>query len=131
MRPTFDEKDSEILTARKNAFNTQREVINRPMVGDYIRFSDGTFARFTHDWNDSLQTTVYRSDHPCLGDSSFYLGEGYASFSGSLAPSIPLANIKPTDAWKDASFWFFHHNWATAHNGVHFTMPVKIYELID
>ena len=132
MKPASDDRDYEIKSIRERELNARRNRENRPMLGDYLRFPDGTLARFTHDWDDSLQTTVYRKDHPCLGDSSFYLGnEGCVSFSGSRAPSIPLEKINPTNDWIDASFWFFHNNFATAHNGVTCTFPVKVWDLLD
>lgn len=98
------------------------------MIGDYLRLTNGELVRITHSWDDSVQTTV-GANHPCSGDMSFFLGETCVSFSGSLAPSISLNDIEYTPEWKDASFWFFHHNEVKAHNAVYFQIPVKVWQV--
>jgi hypothetical protein len=84
--------------------------------------------RFTHDWGDSIQTTV-GAKHPCHGDASFYLSDGYASFSGSLDPAINKARLRDTGEMLEGSFWFFHHNFAGAGRGVYFRIPCRVFEL--
>jgi hypothetical protein len=124
MRPEFDAVDAEILNKRELAFNK----VSGPRVGDFLRTPEG-FLRFTHDWGDSIQTTV-RPSHPCHGDESFYLSDGCASFSGSLDSAIPKEQLRDTDEKQDGSFWFFHHDFAQAHNGVHFTIACRVFECV-
>lgn len=122
MRPQFDAKDAEILAVRETAFNQ----VTGPRVGDFLKTADG-FLRFTHDWGESIQTTV-GPKHPCHGDSSFYLGNGFADFSGSLDRAIDKTLLRDTGETMEGSFWFFHHNHACAENGVYFRMACRVFE---
>jgi len=124
MRPEFDARDAEILAKREQLFNRQQG----PRVGDFLRVADG-IRRFTHDWGDGIQTTVGKN-HPCNGDSSFYLGEGYASFSGSLDPAIEKTKLRDTGETLEGSFWFFHHDFWGADCGVNFKIPCRVFELV-
>ena len=127
MRPEFDDRDAEILAQREQEFNQ----LAGPRVGDFLKVTDDSYLRFTHDWDDSIQTTV-RPKHPCYGDASFYLGgDGYVSFSGSLDHAIPKNTLRDTGAMLDGSFWFFHHNHSGAERGVYFKMPCRVFELIS
>lgn len=120
----LDNEDLKIQTYR----NQQRAKISGPRVGDYIKMLDGSLRRFTHDWGDGLQTTVGQN-HPCNGDESFYLCDnGALSFSGSLDPSIDLSKIADTGKTKIGNCWFFHRDYATAHNGVHAEVDCRIYK---
>jgi len=116
MRPTFDDRDATIKARRLAAWNTR----NGPRVGDFVIMPDLTYQRFSHDWGDSIQTSE---------GGSFYLGEGYASFSGGLNPSVPKSRLVLTDEIREGSFWFFHHDFMRAHNGVYFTAPCRVYRL--
>jgi hypothetical protein len=119
----FDERDAEILARREAEFN----LANGPRVGDFLRVAGG-MLRFTHDWDDSLQTTVGK-DHPCCGDASFYLGnDGYVSFSGSLDPSIDKTELFDTGEKQKGGFWFFHHDFQGAHRGVQCEMNCRVFE---
>jgi hypothetical protein len=118
----LDDRDQAILDARVKEWNQ----IRKPRVGDFIKMLDGTVRRFTHDWDDGLQTTMGTA--PCNGDQSFYFGGSFVSFSGSLDSTIPNECIKPRHEMRDGPFWFFHHDMAMAHNGVGFTVPCRIYE---
>ena len=118
----LDETDSALINSRIKVWNGRLG----PRVGDYIRMADGSLRRFTHQWDDGLQTTV-RPEHPCNGDSSFYFAGEYMSFSGSLAPTIPADKISPTDEIMNGSCWIFHHDYATAHNAVYTTIPCRVY----
>src|SRR5271157_4667496 len=124
MRPEFDAVDAEILREREVSFNE----MEGPRVGDFLRTPEG-FLRFTHDWNDTIQTTV-RASHPCYGDASFYLSDGHVSFSGSLDSGIAKDTLKDTEEKQDGSFWFFHHNSFEAHNGVYFKIACRVFEKV-
>ncbi len=125
MKPEFDSVDAEILAVREKSFNE----MSGPRVGDFLRTPEG-FLRFTHDWGESIQTTV-RPTHPCNGDASFYLSDGNVSFSGSLDSSIDKKLLKDTGEKQDGSFWFFHHNAFEAHNGVYFRIPCRVFEMVQ
>lgn len=121
----FDGKDAEILAERIAEWGK----IAGPRVGDFCELADGTVRRFTHDWGDSLQTTC-GTGHPCAGDVSFYFGKGYMSFSGSLDSSIPKEQFSSVNEMREGSAWFFHHDWAKAHNGVYFKVPCRVYRQV-
>ena len=90
-----------------------------PLVGDFVKMPDGKIERFSYDWGDSLQT--------CECGSFYLYKSGNVSMSGALNPSIPLNQIVVIPEQMEGSFWAFHHNHATAHNGVYFKIPVKVW----
>lgn len=114
----ISDKDHAILAARVAAYNQY----DGPRVGDFIRFSDGMLHRFSHHWGDSIQTS--RADY----DVSFYLGEDYISFSGSLNPAIDIEDIHATPEIKLGSVWFFHNGYVAAHSAVYAQVPFRVYE---
>lgn len=109
-------RDEEILAARRAALDE----VTGPRIGDYVVFTDGVTRRFAHDWgtDNGIQT--------CDG-GSFYLGDGYVSMSGSLYGKIPHSSLTLTEQVHDGSVWFFHEDWAKAHNAVHVKIPFRIY----
>lgn len=117
--PEFDTKDAEILAQYQASWNDREG----PRVGDFVRMVDGELRRFTHEWNDGIQTTW-------KGQSgSFYLGNGYASYSGGLESAIARSKLRDTGETREGAFWFFHHNHARAHNGVYFKIPCRVFEV--
>jgi len=111
----LDARDQAILTERTELFS-KREV---PSVGDYVIFANGITRRISYDWKDAVQTS---------DGGSFYLcSSGAMSFSGSLYRSIPVETLTLTDETKSGSCWFFHHNYAMAHNGVYVTVPCRVW----
>ena len=119
MRPQIDERDKGILAER---FGRYLE-IDGARVGDWVEMLDGTTRRFTHDWGDGLQVTS--GAYP--GDSSFYFGRGYVSYSGGLDPAIPRARLVDTGTLKQGAIWFFHHDSHRAHNGVYTTALFRVF----
>jgi len=118
----LDERDRDILFKRVQ----ERDEIEGPKVGDFVRFPDGRLERFTYDWDDAIQTTMKG-----FGEGSFYLHEnGGSSYSGGLDPAIPKECLTKLPEIKDGRFWFFHHNYATAHNGVDVMVPCRVYGYI-
>ncbi len=115
----FDNRDGDMLHQRIMA----RDTTNGPRIGDYVNMPDGSLRRFTHDWGDTIQTTT-----PKFGYGSYYLGTGYSSYSGALDPGIPKSGLKDTGNPRDGAFWFFHHDYMTAHNGVDFTIPCRVFQ---
>lgn len=122
----LDEKDRKLyLTIRENWGNTPGV-----RVGDFLKVAENEYLRFTHDWNDSIQTTCEKG-HPCSRDTSFYASStGRLSFSGSLASAIPKNTLIETNEIKDGSIWFFHHNESKANNSVKTSLPCRVYTQI-
>lgn len=124
--PNFDATDAGILQTKQESFNR----VEGPRVGDFLKIAPDTFLRFTYDWNDTIQTTD-RPQSSAYGCGSFYLGNGYADYSGSLDSGIDKSLLRDTGETMDGSFWFFHHNWQQAHNGVDFTIPCRVFEKVS
>lgn len=106
---------------------TLRDGQTGPRVGDYVLFPDdmprdGLYERYieriSHDWGDGVQTSP---------GGSWYLGDGFASFSGSLNSTIPKARLEDTGETKLGSFWFFKGDYARAHNGVDVMASCRVY----
>lgn len=121
-RPNFDDIDQRIKSTRVGRWNDR----SGPRVGDYARMPDGTLRRFTHDWDHSIQTT----SNSFPEDASFYFADNYCSFSGSHGDNIKKTRIKDSGEVKEGRVWFFHHDQHCAHNGVHTTIPCRIYEIL-
>ena len=115
--PTLDERDDTLIENRRQAYESRPATL--PRVGEYVRMLDGTLQRFSYIWPDGAQTSH---------GGSWYLGNGGSSFSGSLNPIVPFERLRLTNGRKGARFWVFHHDQWTAHNGVDFTIPVRIWE---
>lgn len=49
------------------------------------------------------------------------------SYSGSLFDAIDSDTMTLTDETADVSAWFFHHEWACAHNGVNVKARVRVW----
>jgi hypothetical protein len=126
LNPDLDPLDLKLMQERARTW--QRASACGPMVGDFVDMPDGSRRRFTHDWGDSIQTTCGPA-HPCSNDQSFYLGEGFASFSGSLDPAIRKCKLAPAGEYAVGRFWFFHHEQARAHNGVKVSMFCKVWRV--
>jgi hypothetical protein len=58
---------------------------------------------------------------------SFYLGQSYVSFSGSLNQGVEPQTLTDTGRRMLGSVWFFHHDHRMAHNGVDTEIPFRIY----
>ena len=114
--------DNEEILAHRVALRSAR-FAEGPQVGDFLLMPDGTERRVAHDWgkDTGLQPT---SGGP---GGSFYLGDGYASFSGSLDPIVPHAGLVDTGRTKPGRFWFFSRNYARANNGIDVEAPCGVY----
>jgi hypothetical protein len=117
MRPEFDARDKEILQKRQVGFDR----CEGARVGDFVYFPDGSLHRFTHDWDEDLQTVK-------VGEGSFYLGAGYVEYSGGLDPAIPRRGLTLLPESREGTCWFFHHNHARAHNGVSVTVNFRVFQ---
>lgn len=120
---TFDHIDESIRQLRLAAWRAR----TGPRVGDYVEMLDGTLRRFTHDWDDEIQTT---SGFQAQDASFYFTSTGHCSFSGSLDPSIPKARLVETEQSKEGRVWFFHHDHAGASRGVHCSIPCRVYRQV-
>lgn len=108
------ERDLDILDARTKALND----VAGPRVGDYVEFP-GETRRISHIRDgESFQTSQ---------GGSYYLGDGWVSFSGGLFTSAPLASLTDTGRRHDGSVWFFHNDWATAGGGVDVIVAFRVF----
>lgn len=115
----FDERDAGIVQERMATLN----MIEGPRVGDHVDFADGTHRRISYIWpgEDGEAGSVQTSD-----GGSYYLGHGYVSMSGSLFTGVKPETLTPTGT-RPGAVWIFHHDFVTAHNGVHTRMPFRVY----
>jgi hypothetical protein len=80
--------------------------------------ADGAIRRISYVWPDGCQTS---------DGGSWYLGSTYMSFSGSLYSPIAPELLTDSGETQLARAWFFHHDWAQAHNGVDVYVNVRVY----
>lgn len=118
----LDVRDAELLARRVEALS----FVAGPRVGDFVRFVCGTVRRVSFvtpvEWLpecDAVQTSE---------GGSFYLGDGYTSFSGGLFPGVPRSSLLLTAEVRYGSVWFFSHDYAMRDNGVDASMPFRVYE---
>ena len=121
----LDERDRQIVWERRHS----TELTEGPRVGDYVDFADGITRRVSHvwdvaDWGDTAG--VQTSD-----GGSFYLGNGYVSFSGGLYRSVNMGTLTDTGEVRPGRVWIFHHDWAMADNGVDVTIPFRVYRCTE
>jgi hypothetical protein len=119
---TLDAKNYAIVEKRLQ----RRASLASPVVGDFVQMLDGSLERFSHDWNDSIQTTDGK-----FGSSFYLLDNGDASFSGGLNSAIMKNRIVDTLEAEHASFWIFKDDISGAHRGLYFFMPVKVWKYCE
>lgn len=110
----LDERDATILADRM----VQLNAVEGFRCGDWVIFADGVTRRISYIWDDGPQTSA---------GGTYFLGHGYVSMSGGLYPHVPKATLTLTDERRDAWVWFFHHDFATAHNGVDVMAEFRVY----
>jgi len=112
----LDTLNANILAARQ----AKLDDATSPVCGDYVVFADGVTRRISHVWDDGVQT----SD---AGRGSWYLGDGYVSFSGSLYHLVRTETLTRTDEQRAGRCWFFKDNWMEAHNGIDVVARFRVY----
>jgi hypothetical protein len=119
----LDDRNQQILAERKFQWNLRDDALHGPRVGDHVIHADGSEGRFTHDWDDDIQTSG-RSQY---SNGTFYLNrDGYASYSGGLDPAIPKNTLEFIGI-RDGTFWFFDHDRPGAGRGINVWMPCRVY----
>lgn len=127
-RPAFDERDAKILEARQVSLDERAAADQRPRSGDFVIFADGVTRRVSHVWDWEAS-----DDGPAVYDcqtsdcGSWYLGVGYADFSGGLFGSVPASTMTLTEERREGRCWFFHHDYAGAHCGVDALALFRVY----
>lgn len=112
--------NDKILAQRVAAFNRRTGA----RVGDFLKLKvpDARcqeYVRFSHDWEDSLQTSE------C---GSFYLSEsGFISFSGGLDRGIKREDLIETEEKKLGNIWFFDQGISGAARGVDFPIECRVF----
>lgn len=115
----LDQRDRLLLAQRRDALERNEG----PRVGDYVDFADGVQRRISHIWGEGWD----RPGAQTSDGGSFYLGDGYVSFSGGLHPLVPFTTLTLTEERRAGAVWFFHHDYATAHNGIGAVIPFRVY----
>lgn len=110
------ERNLIILEECMSAFNQ----LDGPRVGDFLLMPNGKFTRFTHKWDDHMQTGGHTQ-------SQYYLGPGYLSYSGGLDPGIKIKEIELTEMTKNGKVWFFSEGHAGADNDVSYMVQFRVY----
>lgn len=108
--------NEEILKARISLYNEKTGV----RVGDWLELPHGEFTRFTHAWDDHIQTGG--------GSGGYYLGNGYLSYSGGLDSGIKRSDIIPTEQTKRGNIWFFDKDISGAGRGVYFDVEFRVFK---
>lgn len=116
----WDDKNKSILAQRIEAFDKKKG----PRVGDFIYMKgEKEPRRFTYKWDDGLQTTNKGAG------GSFYLGEGYISFSGGLDSIVPNEAIEEvTGETKEGRIWFFDHDLWGADRGIETNIRFRVFK---
>ena len=123
-----DERDAQIVAARAETY----DAIRGPRVGDYISFRNGAgpTRRISHVWPADcyedgiarLQTSDLPGGDEPWHSGTYYLGNGYVSYSGGLHGSVKADTL--TEAGNGDSYgtpgtiWIFHHDLRGAGRGV-------------
>jgi len=117
----MNKKTPKIIEEREE----MRKNLTGLLVGDYVKYPDETYKRFTHDWGCDFGIQVTRHFGNVGG---FYLcRSGYASYSGGLDSSIPYSKLKLTEEKKEGTFWLFKDDLHIANNGVEFMLDCKVW----
>lgn len=101
--------NQEILVKRQELFLADNTI----KVGDVVIRPDGSKSRVAYVWKID-PVTVQLSD----GIGSFYLADGFMSYSGSLNNGIPINHFSLTPELTPSPAWFFDHDIPRAYAGI-------------
>lgn len=124
MTRTNEEVNAEILQRRTELLHRN----TNPHVGDFVVFKDcQRRISYIWTWNENGEQPVENWGIQTSDGGSFYLGEGYISFSGGLYPGFRGSLLKPTNVMRQGWIWFFNRDWPGAGRGVHFQIPFRVW----
>ncbi len=106
--PELDNQDRAIIATRMDSLNRMPGF----RVGDFVIFAGGVTRHISYIWEDAVPG-VQTSD-----GGSFFLGEGWVSFSGSLYVCVPGDTLTDTGETRKGSVWIAHHNYLCAGSSV-------------
>lgn len=101
-----------------------RMKLKGPQVGDYL-LSEKGYTRFTHKWDDIMQTGGSEFGQFYLNDS------GRCSYSGGLNSGISRDEIVLTDETKEGKVWFFDRDISGADRGINVMIKCRVWKAID
>lgn len=99
-----------------------------PQVGDWIDYPNDVRRRISHIWPAS---EGYPMQFQTSDGGSWYMGDGYVSFSGSLFVSMPGSTLTASDEWRDGHVWIFHHDHHQADNSKTTQIPFRVWRCSD
>ena len=119
------EINKEILERRMESLSSMN-----PKVGDWVIFNNCE-RRISYIWNRNEYGDIspvaewgIQTSSPC---ASYYLGNGYVSFSGSLFVSVKGGWLQWSGEQKDANVWFFNRDHWSAHCGRTFQAAFEVW----
>lgn len=132
----FDEKNLAIKASiEANRLALFKKHHDMPIVGDVVRWIDGSLRRVCHRWSDSIGPNregetfaEYQTSKTGRG-SYFAFDSGHASYSGTLEPPARGEFFVLTQDIVEQEFWFFSHGLAGAGRGVYCNLPCRVWEL--
>lgn len=105
-----------------------RAAMQTPQVGDMLRVVGG-YKRFTHKWDDGIQTTSGEPFADGRNGCCHLTERGHGNYSGGLDPVVAYDLLIDTDEKMQAQFWMFSNDSMQAHNGIYFYIPVRVWEI--
>lgn len=112
-------RNQDILIKRAIAFNKRKG--KEIKVGDVIELPNGKKTRVAHVWDDGQIQTAD-------GSGSIYLGNGYASYSGSLNSGVKKSQLTKTTKKSKERFWFFDRDFARGGGGIDVSFDVPVWK---
>lgn len=121
---------SERAHEKNKALIAAREALEGPRVGDFVRvWNSSEHLRFTHDWGEHIQTTCVRNGDASRHGGFYSCKQGGTSYSGSLDSGVQKEDLRDTGETREGAFWMFNEDSASAHNGISFLIPCRVYEI--
>lgn len=119
MRPNkYPERNAKILAERVAEF----DAIEGPRVGDWLRLTDGSYARLANVEDSFFQ----------CGVGSYYFYGFACDFSGSLSCQCPPTRaLRQTGDIRPGKIWFFNGHEVGPNNGVDFEIEFRVFEIRD
>ena len=124
----FDQRDDEIIS-RRAALLIQH---TKPQSGDFVIFADDVTRRISHVWDwpaDDEGPRLYSIQTSDGGN--WHLGDGYASFSGSLFTGFDGDTLTDTGETRPGSVWIFHHDIHVAHSAVQGLVDFRVWRTTE